>query len=140
MYARSASARIRPGRTRPNAELNMQANIASISATDLHRRLGTASSPVVIDVRRAAPKAATDRLIVSASHHSPDQVAQWSKDLPKGRQVVVYCVHGHEVSQGVASALRGAGVDAAYLEGGIEGWIEKRLPTRRVVGNSDKWV
>jgi len=54
--------------------------------------------------------------------------------------VVVYCVHGHEVSQGVTRALRTAGVDAAYLEGGIAGWTEKRLPTRRIVGSSDKWV
>jgi hypothetical protein len=54
--------------------------------------------------------------------------------------VVVYCVHGHEVSQGVTSALRTAGVDAAYLEGGIAGWTEKRLPTRRIVGSSNKWV
>jgi rhodanese-related sulfurtransferase len=118
----------------------MQSNSASVSATDLHRCLGTAASPVVIDVRRVVPDPATDRLIVSASHHPPGNVAAWSKLLPKGRQVVAYCVHGHEVSQSTAKALQTAGFDAAYLEGGIAGWTERGLPTRRIVGNPDKWV
>jgi hypothetical protein len=35
----------------------------------------------------------------------------------------VYCVHGHEVSQNVAKALREQGLDAYFLEGGLEeGW------------------
>ena len=39
-----------------------------------------------------------------------------------GSRVVVYCVHGHEVSQGIAAALSEDGLDAGYLIGGIEGW------------------
>jgi hypothetical protein len=54
--------------------------------------------------------------------------------------VVVYCRHGHEVSQDVTRSLRAAGIDASYLAGGIAGWTEARLPTRRIVGASDKWV
>ena len=119
----------------------MDRSLSSVSPTDLHKRLGTASVPIVVDVRRAAPDASADRLIVAAFHRPPDDVALWSKDLPAGRPVVVYCREGHEVSQGVASALRSAGVDAAYLQGGIAGWIEQGLPTRRIVGSSsDKWV
>jgi rhodanese-related sulfurtransferase len=113
---------------------------SSVSPTDLHGSLGTALAPIVVDVRRAVPDPAKDRLIVAALHRPPDDVERWSKDLPANRPVVVYCVHGHEVSQGVTSALRTAGVDAAYLEGGIAGWTEKRLPTRRIVGLSNKWV
>jgi thiosulfate sulfurtransferase len=36
--------------------------------------------------------------------------------------VVVYCVYGHEVSQGIADHLRAHGFAAARLEGGIEAW------------------
>jgi rhodanese-related sulfurtransferase len=54
----------------------------------------------------------------------------WCRDLPPGRVVVVYCVHGHEASQGAASALKAAGVDGRYLEHGIAGWAEHRLPMR----------
>jgi rhodanese-related sulfurtransferase len=113
----------------------------SISPHDLYARLGTAAAPVIIDVRRPADFATAETLIVSAEHHPPDEVAQWRTDLPAGRSVVVYCVHGRETSQQTAATLRAAGVDAAYLEGGIVAWTEKGLPTRRNIGTtSGKWV
>ncbi len=40
-----------------------------------------------------------------------------------------------------ARALRAAGVESFYLEGGIAGWIEKGLPTRRVgTTAAGRWV
>ncbi len=94
----------------------------SISPTDLHARIGTASAPIVVDVRRTVPSP-SDRLIVSAFHQPPDEVARWSH-LALGRPVVVYCRQGHDVSQGVAAALRAAGIEAVYLDGGFAGWTE----------------
>ena len=45
------------------------------------------------------------------------------------------------MSQGVAAALVAAGNDAVYLDGGIAGWIEQQLPTRRNIGTTpSKWV
>ena len=80
-------------------------------------------------------------LIVSAFHRPPDDVERWRKDLPSERQVVVHCVHGRQVSQRVATALRAANVDAVYLQDGIEGWIAKGLPTHRTIGATPgKWV
>jgi hypothetical protein len=68
-------------------------------------------------------------------------VERWGGDLPRGRPVVVYCVHGHEVSQGAAAALAAIGVEARYLEGGIAAWRESGLPTRRKIGPvPGKWV
>jgi len=120
----------------------MTQNQTSISPADLYAKLGTALAPAVVDVRRPADFANADALIVSAFHCDPDEVAQWAKDLPKGRSVVVYCVHGRQVSQGAAAALRAAGHDVAYLDGGIAGWIEQGLPTRRPIGGGApaKWV
>jgi rhodanese-related sulfurtransferase len=113
----------------------------SISTTDLYTRLGTASAPLVIDVRRAAAFEAADSLIASAVYRKPDDVEHWRRDLPSGRPVVAYCVHGHEVSQGVTAALRASGVDAAYLAGGVADWEERKLPTRRKRDPSEnKWV
>src|ERR1700716_3778402 len=108
----------------------MTQNQPSVSAADLYAKLGIALAPTVVDVRRPADFANADALVVSAFHCDPDQVGQWAKDLPKGRPVVVYCVHGPQVSQGAAAALRAAGHHAAYLDGGIAGWIEQSLPTR----------
>jgi rhodanese-related sulfurtransferase len=112
-----------------------------VSHGDLHARLGTAAAPLLLDVRKPEAFNADDRLIIGASHRAPSDVARWQDALPAGRPVVAYCVHGHEVSQGVAAALRKAGKDAAYLEGGIAGWKDKQLPTRRKRdATENKWV
>src|SRR5262245_19467202 len=94
-----------------------------ISSTDLYARLGTAA-PLLLDVRRDEAFSKDGGLIVSALRRSPGEVERWRRDLIPGRPVVVYCAHGHEVSQGVAASLGQAGIDASYLEGGIAGWRE----------------
>ena len=49
-------------------------------------------------------------------------------------------MHGREVSQEVAAALRLMGVEATFLEGGIADWIEHGLPTHHNMVRSGKWV
>ena len=102
----------------------------SISAQELYSSIGTAVTPIVIDVRRSAAFAADNRMIVGAIWRDPDEVQHWRQDLLAERAVVVYCVHGREASQGVASALGAAGFDARYLEQGITGWAERSFPIR----------
>src|SRR5262245_15763993 len=120
----------------------MQMNTTpSFTPQDLYAGLGTAAAPLVMDVRRQDAFAAADRLIIGALHRSPDDVGQWQTALPRGRPIVAYCVHGHEVSQGVATALASAGFQAAYVEGAISAWTQQGLPTRRKDGGaSDKWL
>ena len=56
--------------------------------------------------------------------------------LPAAAQVVVYCVHGHEVSQSAAKAL-----GARYLEGGIEAWREAGGELdAKLRGAATRWV
>jgi rhodanese-related sulfurtransferase len=119
----------------------MNGNALSVSSADLYSRLGTAKAPLVLDVRRSQAFETDDRQIIGSVRRRPEEVADWQKALPDGRSVVAYCVHGHEVSQGVARALQNSGVQAAYLEGGIAAWKERRLPTRRKRGAAEnKWV
>ena len=113
----------------------------SISAQALYHRLGTAAAPRVIDVRRAAAFDADDRMLVAAVRREPGEVRHWSGDLRPDQPVVVYCVHGQEVSQQTAVALRGIGLDARYLEDGITGWAEIGLPLRKKVAVGEHgWV
>jgi rhodanese-related sulfurtransferase len=113
----------------------------SISPEIVYARLGSEAAPIIVDVRRDADFAGADRLVADAFHLSPDSVEQWRTELPSGRQVVTYCVHGHQVSQGVAAALRLMGVEADFLEGGIAAWTEQGMPTKRNIGDSPgKWV
>jgi rhodanese-related sulfurtransferase len=109
----------------------MDGQTLPVSPHDLYARLGTAASPVVLDVRCSEAFGADNAVIAGAIHRPPESVPLWLGDLPSGRPIVVYCAQGHEVSQDVAAALRTAGVPAAYLEDGIAGWKERRLPTRR---------
>jgi len=113
----------------------------SVSSQELYARLGTAAAPVLVDVRRAEAFGADQAMIIGAIHRPPEAVSDWRADLPINREVVVYCVHGHDVSQGVAKILQNAGIKAAYLEGGIAGWKEQGLPTRRKRDSSENtWV
>ncbi len=95
-----------------------------ISPNQLKSLIGTPEGPVIIDVRRRQAFETSELMIATAEWRHPEKTAQWAAGLPREAQVVVYCVHGHEVSQGAAEALRGLGVDARFLEGGIEAFIE----------------
>ncbi|MDI1244531.1 MAG: rhodanese-like domain-containing protein, partial [Rhodoferax sp.] len=82
------------------------------------------SGPVLLDVRREPVYRASTEAITQAKWYDPSEVAVWGRDFVNGPEVVVYCVHGHQVSQGCADALANLGVTARYLDGGIEGWKE----------------
>jgi rhodanese-related sulfurtransferase len=115
-------------------------SLPSLSPQSLYRTLGTAASPLIVDVRRRPAFAADDRQIAGSMRREPESVAAWLGDLPPDRPVVVYCVHGHEVSQGVAASLNEAGRDARYLAGGIAAWREAQLPTMRKAHAPGTWV
>jgi rhodanese-related sulfurtransferase len=119
----------------------MDGSRQSISPQELYRRLGTASAPLVVDVRARDAFDADDAMIVGSVRRPPQEVEAWREALPKDRVVVAYCVKGQEVGQDVAAALAAAGVDASYLEGGIAAWRAQALPTRRRRGASpSRWV
>ena len=92
----------------------------------LEQNSGTA---VLIDVRRKNDFEADNRLIPGAQWKDPEQVDTWSKDLPRDKAVVVYCVRGGSVSQSVSAKLAEDQVQVRYLEGGLAAWdqsTEKR--------------
>jgi rhodanese-related sulfurtransferase len=89
----------------------------AIPVASLRQSLAAGRPPLVIDVRRAERFLEAPDLIRGALRRDPARVEEWRKALPAGAEVVVYCVHGHEVSQGAAKAL-----GATFLEGGLEAW------------------
>jgi rhodanese-related sulfurtransferase len=92
---------------------------ACITPAALRQSLQSSRPPLVIDVRRNERFLESPLMIRGALRGDPAQIDLLKKRLPRSAQVVVYCVHGHEVSQNAAKAL-----GARYLEGGIEGWRE----------------
>ena len=112
-----------------------------ISAPELYDRLGTAAAPLLIDARRTPTFDADEWMIAGAIRRPPETVGQWAPELAAAGPAVVYCAHGLEVSRDTAATLRGTGIDARYLEGGIAEWAERKLPLRRKLSEqSTGWV
>jgi len=115
---------------------------AHLSSNELSSVLTGGRPPLIIDVRRKpAFRAATD-MIAGALRRDPERVDEWAGELPRASRVVAYCVHGQEVSQGVAKALAGRGLSAQYLQGGIEeGWkAAGGALDRKAAGANTRWV
>ena len=85
----------------------------------------------LIDVRKEPARLSSGREIDGSIREEHDRVAAWGPALV-GQDVIVYCVHGHEVSQGAAESLTRMGVRARYLEGGFEGWAAAGRPARPI--------
>src|SRR4051812_25928176 len=99
----------------------------SISADKLARLIGTAKTPVIIDVRTDEDFAADQRLIPGAVRRNHQQAADWSNQFA-GRPAIVACLRGQKLAEGTAAWLRHANVSAETLEGGFEGWKAAKLP------------
>lgn len=94
--------------------------VPSISPSQLRAAQGSARAPLLLDVRREAKFAQSPRLLAGAVRCAPEDVARFAATQPV-REVVVYCVYGHNVSADAAATLRAAGWPAVVLGGGIEG-------------------
>ena len=104
--------------------------VAPIHTTELVQALRSEHPPIVIDVRRAPAYGESREMIDGALRRDPERIADWAAALPASERIVVYCVHGHAVSQSAAAALNAAGRQARFLEGGISHWKNDGLPLR----------
>lgn len=96
----------------------------TISPQELLRLIGRPFCPPVIDVRRRAVFDEADNLIPTAQWRDHAEVATWAAAFTPGAEVIVYCVHGHNVSQAAMADLRRLGYRASALAGGFEAYRE----------------
>ncbi len=82
----------------------------------------------ILDVRRCAVFEQDGQMIPGATWADPAAVGQWGASLSPDREVVVYCVYGHEVGRSTALRLRALGLQAWFLRGGIDGWKAAGMP------------
>lgn len=115
--------------------------LAPTSPQLLSKHLTCTVKPLIVDVRKHQAFTDSEYMLAGALRRDPTLLMQWAPDLPAAHAVVVYCVHGHEVSQDTASALRHLGVNASYLEGGIEAWRAQHYPMlTKAAGGGTRWV
>ena len=100
----------------------------STSASELAAQLLSDNAPLVIDVRKNDPFLSSHYILPGALRRDPLLVDIWANELPKSQAVLVYCVYGHEVGINTMNALRQRGIEATFLQGGIEGWRSAGFP------------
>ena len=97
-----------------------------VAVHDASEPFGAAQDDVadsrLVDVRRAGVFDKAETLISGASWRDPAAVATWADDVPRDKEIVVYCVYGHEVGRATALRLRAQGIQARFLRGGIDAW------------------
>ncbi|WP_411880184.1 chromate resistance protein ChrB domain-containing protein [Polaromonas sp. YR568] len=95
-------------------------SVPFISPQDLAARMGRADAPLLLDVRREAKFRESPQLLAGARYCAPEDVAAFAaSQLP--REVIAYCVYGHNVSADAVTELRAAGWNAYALAGGLAG-------------------
>jgi rhodanese-related sulfurtransferase len=102
---------------------------AAITPDELAAQRASLTPLALIDVRRQPAFAENPHIIPGAIRRAAESVEEWAGELEPWRPVVVYCVHGHEVSQNAAAALAARGFDARFVAGGIVGWRDAGHPT-----------
>ncbi len=94
----------------------------SITSQQLQALQASGAPFELIDVRRAKARRQQGGDIPGGHWRDPERVLAWKDELALGLQRIVYCAHGHEISQGIVATLRAMGHDAIHLEGGFTDW------------------
>lgn len=93
-----------------------------ISIGELAEWQAAGRSFTLLDVRRAGARQSDAAQIAGCRWCDPLALFDWKDQVPRDRPAILYCAHGHELSQGCAATLRVMGLDARYLIDGFAGW------------------
>jgi len=95
----------------------------SITVEHLARQLEQGVPIRLLDVRREKARTDSGVQIEGAQWRNPAFWLDWKDDIAHDLPIVVYCAHGHEISQGLTATLQAMGAAARHLEGGISEWL-----------------
>jgi membrane protein DedA with SNARE-associated domain/rhodanese-related sulfurtransferase len=108
-------------RRRFYAELRM----ARISVDELYQMMESGAQPVVVDVRTHTARKLEPRWIPRAIHSPVEEMEHRFRELPRDRDIVVYCTCPNEASAArVAKQLKNHGFKRVRpLLGGLDAWV-----------------
>jgi membrane protein DedA with SNARE-associated domain/rhodanese-related sulfurtransferase len=100
--------------------------MAQITVDELYRLIDAGLNPVIVDVRSPTARALEPRRIPGALHVPLHAVDHHVKDLPRDREIILYCTCPNEASAAqVAKILMNNGfAKVRPLHGGLDAWIE----------------
>ena len=104
--------------------------MARITAPDLRERLQTGEAPLIFDLRSSAAVEEDPVLIQGAVHVSLEEIESRLSELPRDREIIVYCSCPNEVSSArLALRLKRKGFSRVRpLLGGIDAWRQQNYP------------
>jgi rhodanese-related sulfurtransferase len=99
--------------------------MARISVADLYELIQAGAAPLIVDVRSITARELEPRWIPGALHVPVDDVARQLKELPRDRDVILYCTCPSEASAArVAKILMNHGFKRVRpLLGGLDAWV-----------------
>ena len=107
---------------------------ARITVAELRQRQEAGEKLIIIDLRPSEELILNPALIPGAVHLRVNEVEQRHQEIPRDREVVVYCSCPNEVSSArVALLLQRKGITRVRpLLGGIEAWRELKYPLKPI--------
>jgi membrane protein DedA with SNARE-associated domain/rhodanese-related sulfurtransferase len=99
--------------------------MARISVDELYRLMDAGAGPVIVDVRTQTARELEPRRIPGALHVSLDAIDEHASDLPRDRDIILYCTCPNEISAAeAAKLLMNSGLTRVRpLHGGLDAWI-----------------
>jgi membrane protein DedA with SNARE-associated domain/rhodanese-related sulfurtransferase len=105
--------------------------MARITVEELYQKQESGEHPMILDLRLQVELEDNPSVIRGALHMTTDEVEHRHQEIPRDRDVVLYCSCPNEVTSArVALHLHRKGISRVRpLLGGIEAWRERNYPT-----------
>jgi membrane protein DedA with SNARE-associated domain/rhodanese-related sulfurtransferase len=99
--------------------------MARIDVSELYELLQAGANPIIVDVRSPTARALEPHWIPGALHVPLEEVAKHIRDLPRDRDIILYCACPSEASAArVARILMNHGFKKVRpLQGGLDAWV-----------------
>lgn len=110
--------------------------MARISVDELYRLMDAGTAPVVVDVRSQTARALDPRLIPGSLHVPLQAVDHHARDLPRDRDIILYCACPNEASAAeAAKVLMNSGFKRVRpLHGGLDAWVAAGYQVEALLG------
>ena len=109
--------------------------MARITVDELHQKLESGESPMILDLRSQAELERDPALIRGALHMTMEDLQLRQNEIPRDRDIILYCSCPNEVSSARMALLlhRNGILRVRPLLGGIDAWRKRNYPTERRV-------
>jgi membrane protein DedA with SNARE-associated domain/rhodanese-related sulfurtransferase len=114
--------------------------MARVTPQELYEKIAAGEEPVIVDLRHPLDFLTAPRTLPGALRVNPSEVESRWQELPKDRDIVLYCTCPNEASAvKVAQRLKELGlVQVRPLLGGLAGWERAGFAVDRIFGEDGK--